>query len=111
MSKVQIIFDFDGVILSSHKIKTIAFFHIFKDFGTKKARLAQKYHTRKAGISRYKKFDYIKKNILLDQTVESHLLNKKFKKFCYDKIVKLILHKKRFISSKTSSFRSELTIT
>ena len=58
MSKIQIIFDFDGVILNSHKVKTSAFYYIFKEFGKRKALKAQKYHLKNVGISRIKKFKY-----------------------------------------------------
>ena len=30
---MNIIFDFDGVIINSHKIKTNAFHEVFKDYG------------------------------------------------------------------------------
>ena len=46
MKKYQIIFDFDGVILNSHNVKTDAFFEIFKEFGNIKAKKAQKYHLK-----------------------------------------------------------------
>ena len=61
INNMQIIFDFDGVILRSHVIKSRAFYQIFKIFGKTKAKKAQKYHLSKSGISRYKKFNYIKK--------------------------------------------------
>ena len=44
--KIQIIFDFDGVILKSHNIKTEGFYFIFKKFGhivaKKSSKLSQK---------------------------------------------------------------------
>ena len=86
MKKYQIIFDFDGVILNSHNIKTNAFFEIFKEFGNIKAKQAQKYHLKNIGISRFKKFKYIKKNILKDKKKNSKYLNKKFQDYCFKKI-------------------------
>ena len=38
---MQIIFDFDGVIINSHKIKTKAFYEIFKSYGKKIATKAR----------------------------------------------------------------------
>ena len=59
--KIQIIFDFDGVILKSHNIKTEGFYFIFKKFGHIVAKKAQNYHKKNIGISRLKKFKFIKK--------------------------------------------------
>ena len=64
MKNIQIIFDFDGVILNSHIIKAKAFYEIFKIFGKAKAKKAQNYHLSKAGISRYKKFNYINSELI-----------------------------------------------
>lgn len=89
MKKYQIIFDFDGVILNSHNVKTDAFFEIFKEFGNIKAKKAQKYHLKNIGISRFKKFKYIIKNILKDKTINSKYLNKKFQDYCFKKIKSL----------------------
>lgn len=89
MKKYQIIFDFDGVILNSHNIKTNAFFEIFKEFGNIKAKQAQKYHLKNIGLSRFKKFKYIIKNILKDETIGSKYLNKKFQDYCFKKIKSL----------------------
>ena len=57
----QIIFDFDGVILNSHKIKTQAFYQLFKNYGKKIAIKSKNYHINNAGVSRYIKFKYILK--------------------------------------------------
>ena len=62
--KINIIFDFDGVIINSHKTKTLAFYHIFKVYGKKIALKAKKFHLSNIGKSRYFKFNYIFKNIL-----------------------------------------------
>ena len=44
MPNVQIIFDFDGVILNSHIVKARGFYEIFKIFGKNKAKKAKQYH-------------------------------------------------------------------
>ena len=93
MKKFQIIFDFDGVILNSHKIKTIGFYEIFKVYGETKAIRAQKYHIKNIGVSRFKKFKFIIKNILKDKTITLDFLNKKFNDYCIKKIKTLKLSK------------------
>jgi len=93
MKNIQIIFDFDGVILNSHIIKAKAFYEIFKIFGKAKAKKAQKYHLSKAGISRYKKFNYIKKNILKNAKIRNQELNKLFTRYTLNKILNLKIDK------------------
>ena len=44
---MNVIFDFDGVILNSHRIKTLAFYNIFKKYGTDTAKRAKKFHLKK----------------------------------------------------------------
>ena len=58
-SKMDIIFDFDGVIINSHKVKTNAFYQIFKFYGEAIALKAKRYHEKNIGKSRYFKFQYI----------------------------------------------------
>jgi len=61
---INIIFDFDGVVINSHKVKTSAFFHTFKSYGRDIASLAQQYHLENTGKSRYLKFNFILKNFI-----------------------------------------------
>ena len=42
--KLNIIFDFDGVIINSHLTKTLAFYNIFKVYGKNIALKAKKFH-------------------------------------------------------------------
>jgi phosphoglycolate phosphatase-like HAD superfamily hydrolase len=51
-----IIFDCDGVVLDSNKIKTQAFFNAAISYGEEKAQKLVSYHTERGGVSRYKKF-------------------------------------------------------
>lgn len=60
----SLIFDCDGVILNSNKIKTNAFFKAVKHLGVDKADELVKYHLSKGGVSRYEKFKYFISNIL-----------------------------------------------
>ena len=75
-----IIFDCDGVVLNSNKIKTDAFYKIALPYGKSVAEDFQNYHKINGGISRYEKFDYlineliprfkykqISKNLLLEE--------------------------------------------
>ena len=53
-----IIFDCDGVILNSNKIKTESFYKVAKKFGEKEAIKLVKFHLSNGGISRYEKFKF-----------------------------------------------------
>ena len=64
IQKKNIIFDFDGVIINSHKVKTEAFYRIFKVYGKNYGLRAQRFHLSNTGKSRYYKFNFILKNIL-----------------------------------------------
>ena len=85
MSKIDLsqyqtlIFDCDGVILNSNKIKTQAFYDVTKVYGHEPAQTLKDYHVLNGGISRYKKFEYLFTNILhkpIDvQELEQLLLN------------------------------------
>ncbi len=88
---INVIFDFDGVILNSHKIKTQAFYNIFKPYGKNIALKAKKFHTANIGKSRYFKFKYILEKIVNSKTTkkEIQLLDKKFDLFVDRKLKKL----------------------
>lgn len=72
-----IIFDCDGVILNSNKIKTDAFFEVARKLGTQEnADQLVRYHIQHGGVSRNKKFEYFIVNILkeeFDQKTVDHL--------------------------------------
>ena len=110
MKNIQIIFDFDGVILNSHIIKANAFYEIFKIFGKTKAKKAQKYHLSKAGISRYRKFNYIKKNILKSVKITNLELNKLFTRYTLNKILNLKIDKNLLKFLKSNYKKYELYI-
>jgi phosphoglycolate phosphatase-like HAD superfamily hydrolase len=57
------IFDCDGVILNSNKIKSLAFYDTVKEFGAEFATKLYEYHLSNGGISRYEKFKYFKEKI------------------------------------------------
>ena len=68
MLKIQeyksIVFDCDGVILNSNKIKTRAFRVASFPFGYEASRSLENYHLKNGGVSRYAKFDYFLENIV-----------------------------------------------
>ena len=59
-----LIFDCDGVILDSNKIKTTAFYNAARPYGEVAAVALINYHKKHGGISRYEKFDYFLDEIL-----------------------------------------------
>ena len=59
-----IIFDFDGVIAESGKIKTQAFAELYRPYGNDIATAAVGYHQQNGGLSRYHKFHYVQQHIL-----------------------------------------------
>lgn len=54
-----IIFDCDGVVLDSNKIKTQSFFNAAIPYGKEKAQELVSYHIERGGVSRYKKFEWL----------------------------------------------------
>ncbi|MDH0687608.1 HAD family hydrolase [Stutzerimonas stutzeri] len=54
----SIVFDCDGVILDSNRVKTDAFYNATLPYGEKAAEAMVDYHVRNGGISRYRKFAY-----------------------------------------------------
>ncbi|MDR9365957.1 MAG: HAD-IA family hydrolase [Balneolaceae bacterium] len=69
-----IIFDFDGVILDSANIKTEAFLELFKNYPAHQQAIKE-YHIENQGITRYKKFEWIYKE-LLDKPYNKEIKNK-----------------------------------
>ncbi|MGM3216167.1 HAD family hydrolase [Pseudomonas sp. PhalM4] len=53
-----IVFDCDGVILDSNRVKTEAFRRAASPYGKEAADALVNYHVANGGVSRYKKFDY-----------------------------------------------------
>ncbi len=59
-----LVFDCDGVILNSNKIKTNAFYQAAIVYGEAPAQALVDYHVKNGGVSRYKKFEYLMTDIL-----------------------------------------------
>jgi len=80
MNWEAVFFDFDGVILDSVDIKTIAFESMFKSFGPAVQQEVTRYHLENGGVSRFDKFRYYYENILNIVISEDKIqdLSKKF---------------------------------
>lgn len=70
----NLLFDFDGVILDSMKIKGDGFIELFKDYPDNDTKLLEAYHYANGGISRFEKiryfFETIRKTKVSTQEIE-----------------------------------------
>ena len=69
-TRINIIFDFDGVILDSNNVKTIAFKNISKRFGVSKSNALVNFHIKNGGVSRFIKIKWFVENVLKDKNEE-----------------------------------------
>ncbi|GAA6184269.1 HAD family hydrolase [Aliiglaciecola sp. NS0011-25] len=74
-----LVFDCDGVILDSNKVKTEAFYKAALPYGEEAAKGLVDYHVARGGVSRYKKFEWFvdtfvkdNKTTKLDQLLGSY---------------------------------------
>ncbi|MFH7588119.1 HAD family hydrolase [Oceanimonas smirnovii] len=58
-----LVFDCDGVVLDSNKVKTEAFYQATLPYGKSAAQAMVDYHVAHGGVSRYKKFAYFLEHI------------------------------------------------
>ena len=65
-----LVFDCDGVILNSNKVKTEAFYQSALAYGKQAAQTLVGYHVANGGVSRYEKFDYFLKQIVPTLTLK-----------------------------------------
>lgn len=68
-----LLFDCDGVVLDSNKVKTLAFYNAALSYGLHAAEALVEHHKKHGGISRYKKFEYFLKNIVGTKVEQSNL--------------------------------------
>jgi len=68
------IFDCDGVILNSNKIKTEAFYQATLIYGDSAAQDMVNYHLLNGGVSRYKKFNYFIEHIAPKYELENRVI-------------------------------------
>ena len=84
-----VIFDFDGVILESADIKTVAFVELFAHLSPEQQTAVREHHLSNMGISRYRKFEWIYKTLLgRDITADqSATLGEQFSALVYEKVL------------------------
>ncbi len=68
--RINIIFDFDGVIIDSNSIKTEAFKNTVKCYGKEASDKLIAFHLANGGVSRFKKFEWFVKYVLLSKDRE-----------------------------------------
>tara|TARA_B100001029_G_C14866279_1_gene341920 strand:+ start:100 stop:738 length:639 start_codon:yes stop_codon:yes gene_type:complete len=85
----HIIFDFDGVILDSVRVKTNAFFEMYNKYGTVIAHKVVDYHLKNGGESRFKKFRHFEENILNKKINDDdiNILANEFKALVMEKVI------------------------
>ena len=76
----SLIFDCDGVILNSNKIKTDGFKYVSQSYGKNLSDELINFHIKNGGVSRYEKFEYFIDKILevKENKNSRELLLKKF---------------------------------
>jgi phosphoglycolate phosphatase-like HAD superfamily hydrolase len=70
-----ILWDFDGVILDSMKIKGDGFLELLKQYDVNKVNKLEAYHYLNGGISRFEKIRYFYNEILNETITEEEILN------------------------------------
>lgn len=63
------VFDCDGVVLNSNRVKTDAFYQAALPYGESAAQALVNYHVQHGGVSRYKKFAYFLENLVTPDKV------------------------------------------
>lgn len=89
MTKYKLVFfDFDGVVLDSARIKTIAFPEVFANYPEHKVAITD-YHLAHQGVSRYKKFEWIYANLLKQElsNERSQELGEEFSKIVLSQVL------------------------
>lgn len=84
-----IFFDFDGVILESSDIKTVAFVELFNHLTKEQQKAIHDYHVNNMGVSRFKKFEWIYSELLGKEISEqeSKRLGESFTNLVFQKIL------------------------
>ncbi len=84
-----IIFDFDGVIVESVKVKSDAFAELYKPYGTDTVKKVINHHEANGGMSRYEKFKIYHQRYLNRTITDENLseLSKIFSKLVVKKVI------------------------
>lgn len=85
-----IVFDFDGVLVESVNIKTIAFARLFETEGEAVVHKVVEYHLANGGVSRFDKFRYYYREILKRELTEARYneLCSSFSELVLDEVAK-----------------------
>lgn len=79
-----LIFDCDGVVLNSNKVKTNAFYKTALPFGEDAAKQLVTHHISNGGISRYKKFEWFVREVALAAEADINVLLNNYSNFVRD---------------------------
>lgn len=79
-----LVFDCDGVVLNSNKVKTDAFYKAALPFGEEAAQKLVAHHLLNGGISRYKKFEWFIREVVNVGEAELNKLLETYAKFVRD---------------------------
>lgn len=85
-----IIFDFDGVVVESGKIKTQAFGQLYREYGEEVVAAVEKHHKEFGGMSRYRKFHHYQKHFLNKPPLtdaEEKALDQQFSKLVMEAVI------------------------
>jgi len=66
----SLVFDCDGVLLDSNRVKTEAFYQAALPFGESAANALVRYHVANGGVSRYRKFEYFLSEIVRHEDMD-----------------------------------------
>ena len=88
MALVCIVFDCDGVILESVPVKTRAFARIAAPFGVAAVDRLVMYHKAHGGVNRYKKFEWLYREVLGREITQEELaeLGRKFAAIAFEEV-------------------------
>jgi phosphoglycolate phosphatase-like HAD superfamily hydrolase len=78
----NILFDFDGVILDSMKIKANGFAKLFEEYSDDKVAQIVDFHYKNGGVSRFDKIKYFY-NSILNKEIDNKLVEEFANKFAY----------------------------
>jgi len=83
-----IVFDCDGVILESVSVKTRAFARIAEPFGAECVDRLVMYHKAHGGVSRYKKFEWLYREVLGREITQEELtaLGRRFAEIAFEEV-------------------------
>ena len=90
MALSLIVFDCDGVLLESVDVKTRAFARIGGEYGAEARDRLVAHHVMHGGVSRYRKFEWLYREVLGRSISEEELeaLNEKFVRYAYDEVMR-----------------------